>query len=105
MRWRDPWKQYLAVSGRSAIRLPRGIRPRLAGPVHHPGRGVLPCYRKTAMPSVADDFEFIARRANEIRAARCQDLGVSTPDAQDPPRPVGRPDGAPGHPGLPPVAP
>jgi hypothetical protein len=58
------------------------------------------------MLSVADDFEFIARRANEIRAARCQDLGISTPDAQDPPRLVGQPDGAPRHPGSqPPVTP
>jgi hypothetical protein len=31
------------------------------------------------MPSVIEDFEFIAKRASEIRAARYHELGVSPP--------------------------
>jgi hypothetical protein len=31
------------------------------------------------MPSLVDDFDFIARRASEIRAAHYQELGVSPP--------------------------
>jgi len=40
------------------------------------------------MPSVVDDFAFIAKRVHEIRAARYQELGVSSPSPPDPPRPI-----------------
>jgi hypothetical protein len=40
------------------------------------------------MPSVIDDFAFIAKRAQEIRAARYQELGVSSPNPPDPPQSV-----------------
>jgi hypothetical protein len=38
------------------------------------------------MPSVVEDFAFIAKRAQEIRAARYQELGVSPPNSPEPPR-------------------
>jgi hypothetical protein len=38
------------------------------------------------MPSVVEDFAFIAKRAQEIRAARYQELGVSPPGSAEPPR-------------------
>ena len=41
------------------------------------------------MPSVVEDFAFIAKRAHEIRAARYHELGVSPPSSpQPPPHPV-----------------
>ena len=40
------------------------------------------------MPSVVDDFAFIAKRVREIRAARYQELGVASPNPPDPPQPV-----------------
>jgi hypothetical protein len=36
------------------------------------------------MPSVVDDFAFIAQRAHEIRMARYQELGVSPPRSPKP---------------------
>ncbi len=42
------------------------------------------------MPSVVDDFAFIAKRVQEIRAARYQELGVSSPVQPDPPQPVAK---------------
>jgi hypothetical protein len=42
------------------------------------------------MPSVVDDFAFIAKRVREIRAARYEELGVTSPNPPDPPQPVAR---------------
>jgi hypothetical protein len=42
------------------------------------------------MPSVVDDFAFIAKRVQEIRAARYQELGVSSPNKADLPQPVAK---------------
>ncbi len=42
------------------------------------------------MPSVVDDFAFIAKRVHEIRAARYQELGVSPPSPPDPPQPAAK---------------
>ncbi len=39
------------------------------------------------MPSIVEEFEFIARRANEIRAARYHELGVSPPESAGRSRP------------------
>ena len=36
------------------------------------------------MPSVIEDFAFIAKRAQEIRVARYQELGVSAPNPPAP---------------------
>jgi hypothetical protein len=35
------------------------------------------------MPSVVEDFAFIAKRAQEISAARYQELGVSPPNSPE----------------------
>ena len=40
------------------------------------------------MPSVIEDFNFIAQRAREIRMARYHELGVSPPAAPAQPRPA-----------------
>ena len=37
------------------------------------------------MPSLIEDFDYIARRASEIRAARYQELGVSPPATSEQP--------------------
>ncbi len=37
------------------------------------------------MPSLIEDFEFIAKRADEIRAAHSRDLGLSSPAVPEPP--------------------
>jgi hypothetical protein len=42
------------------------------------------------MPSVVDDFAFIAKRAHEIRMARYQELGVSSPNSAGMPQPVAK---------------
>ena len=39
------------------------------------------------MPSVIEDFDFIAKRASEIRMARYHELGVSPPAAPAQPQP------------------
>jgi hypothetical protein len=39
------------------------------------------------MPSVIEDFDFIAKRASEIRMARYHELGVSPPVAPAQPQP------------------
>jgi hypothetical protein len=39
------------------------------------------------MPSLIEDFEYIARRASEIRAARYRELGVSPPSPPKQPAP------------------
>jgi hypothetical protein len=38
-----------------------------------------------SMPSIVDDFAFIAKRVQEIRAARYLELGVSSPNPPEPP--------------------
>ena len=40
------------------------------------------------MPSVIEDFAFIAKRAQEIRIARYHELGVSDPTPANPPQTV-----------------
>ena len=40
------------------------------------------------MPSLIEDFAFIAKRAQEIRVARYQELGVSAPKPPAPPQTV-----------------
>jgi hypothetical protein len=42
------------------------------------------------MPSIVDDFAFIAKRVHEIRAARYQELGVSSPNPSAPPQPAAK---------------
>ena len=42
------------------------------------------------MPSLIEDFAFIAKRAQEIRIARYQELGVSPPNSPDTPQPVAK---------------
>ena len=44
------------------------------------------------MPSVVDDFEFIARRAGEIRSARWHELGVSPPVVSNTPQSIVPPE-------------
>jgi hypothetical protein len=41
-----------------------------------------------SMPSVIEDFAFIAKRAQEIRIARYHELGVSDPTPANPPQTV-----------------
>jgi hypothetical protein len=44
------------------------------------------------MPSVIEDFDFIAKRASEIRAARYHELGVSPPGSAARPQPPAQQD-------------
>jgi hypothetical protein len=40
------------------------------------------------LPSVIEDFAFIAKRVSEIRAARYHELGVSPPASPEQPNPL-----------------
>ena len=44
------------------------------------------------MPSIIEDFDYIARRVHEIRAARYHELGVSPPASSGPTQPPVEPD-------------
>jgi hypothetical protein len=57
-----------------------------SAPFGRPRCGALHARRSGRMPSVVEDFAYIAKRVAEIRTARYQELGVSPPTTPERPQ-------------------